>query len=56
MPDARAVITRMYESDDTIIVEGRLLGTHTGPLAGPDGDIEATGRLNRWVYVGEVRL
>jgi steroid delta-isomerase-like uncharacterized protein len=44
MPDARAVISRMYEADDTIIVEGRLLGTHTGPLAGPDGDVEPSGR------------
>jgi steroid delta-isomerase-like uncharacterized protein len=44
MPDARAVISRMYEAGDTVIVEGRLLGTHTGPLEGPDGDIEPSGR------------
>jgi len=44
MPDAHAVVSRMYESGDTIIVEGRLLGTHTGPMAGPDGDIPPSGR------------
>ena len=44
MPDARAVISRMYEAGDTIIVEGRLLGTHTGPMAGPDGEVEPSGR------------
>jgi steroid delta-isomerase-like uncharacterized protein len=44
MPDARAVISQMYEANDTIIVESRLLGTHTGPMAGPDGDIEPSGR------------
>jgi ketosteroid isomerase-like protein len=44
MPDAHAVITRMYESGNTIIVEGRLVRTHTGPMAGPDGDVLPTGR------------
>src|ERR1700719_3037874 len=44
MPDAHAVVSRMYESGDTIIVEGRLLGTHAGPMAGPDGDIPPSGR------------
>ena len=43
MPDARAVIERAYEAGDTVIVEGRFVGTHTGPLAGDDGDIGPTG-------------
>ena len=43
MPDARAVIERAYEAGNTVIVEGRFVGTHTGPLAGDDGDIEPTG-------------
>jgi ketosteroid isomerase-like protein len=43
MPDAKAVVEQIYQAGDTIIVEGRFVGTHTGPLAGPDGDIEATG-------------
>jgi ketosteroid isomerase-like protein len=43
MPDAKAVVEQIYQAGDTIIVEGRFVGTHTGSLAGPDGDIEATG-------------
>jgi len=26
-----------------VIVEGRFVGTHTGPLAGPDAEVEPTG-------------
>jgi ketosteroid isomerase-like protein len=33
----------MYAVGDAVIVEGRFVGTHTGPLACPDGDIEPTG-------------
>lgn len=43
VPDARAVIEQMREAGDAVIVEGRFVGTHTGPLATPDGDVEATG-------------
>jgi hypothetical protein len=35
MPDARAVIERIFEAGDTVIVEGRFVGTFTGPLARP---------------------
>jgi steroid delta-isomerase-like uncharacterized protein len=44
MPDARAIVESLSESAGTVTVEGRFLGTHTGPLAGDDGDIPATGR------------
>jgi steroid delta-isomerase-like uncharacterized protein len=44
MPDARAIVERFLETGDTVIVEGRFVGTHTGPLAGEDGDIPPTGR------------
>ncbi len=43
VPDARAVVERMFAHADTVIVEGRFVGTHTGPLATPDGDIAPTG-------------
>jgi ketosteroid isomerase-like protein len=43
VPDARAVIDHMYDANDAVIVEGRFVGTFTGPLASPDGDIEPTG-------------
>ncbi len=43
VPDARAVIEEMREAGDAVIVEGRFVGTHTGPLEGPDGTIEPSG-------------
>jgi ketosteroid isomerase-like protein len=43
MPDARAVIEHTVESGDTVAVEGRFTGTHTGPLATDDGDVDPTG-------------
>jgi len=43
MPDARAVIEEMYEAGDAVVVEGRFVGTHTGPLATPHGDVAPTG-------------
>jgi ketosteroid isomerase-like protein len=43
MPDAHAVIESLVEAGDTVIVEGRFVGTHTGPLAAPDGDVDPTG-------------
>jgi ketosteroid isomerase-like protein len=44
-PDARYESERKYESGNTAIDEGAFIGTHTGPLAGPSGDmIQATGR------------
>ncbi len=43
MPDARAVIEHLWEAGDTVVVEGRFVATHTGPLATEDGDVEATG-------------
>jgi steroid delta-isomerase-like uncharacterized protein len=43
VPDAKAVIEHAYEVGDAVIVEARFVGTHTGPLDGPDGEIAATG-------------
>ena len=31
------------EAGDLVVVEGRFVGTFTGPLASPDGDVEPTG-------------
>jgi predicted ester cyclase len=39
-PDQRNELIAMHHSDDSVIVEFHLLGTHKGPLAG----IEPTGR------------
>ena len=43
MPDARAVIERIFEAGDAAIVEGRLVGTFTGPLSSPEGDVAPNG-------------
>jgi steroid delta-isomerase-like uncharacterized protein len=44
LPDARAIIERIFEAGNTVIVEGRFTGTNTGPLAGPGGELPASGR------------
>ena len=43
MPDARAIVERTAQADDIVAVEGRFTGTHTGPLATEEGDVEPTG-------------
>jgi ketosteroid isomerase-like protein len=36
VPDARAIVERVFEVGDTVIVEGRFTGPNSGPLPGPD--------------------
>ena len=57
MPDARAVVERMLEAGDSVIVEGRFVGSHTGPLATPEGEVGPTGaRVDlRFADVSKVR-
>ena len=43
MPDARAVVERIHLAGDTVVVEGRFVGTHTGPLVTPEGEVAPTG-------------
>ena len=43
MPDARAMAEHTVESGETVAVEGRFIGKHTGPLATDDGDVAPTG-------------
>lgn len=43
-PDFRYDITRMFAQDDLICVEWTLTGTQSGPLPGPGGRIEPTGK------------
>jgi steroid delta-isomerase-like uncharacterized protein len=43
MPDARAIVEQTVDSGETVAVEGRFTGTHTGPLATEDGDVDPTG-------------
>jgi steroid delta-isomerase-like uncharacterized protein len=57
MPDARAIVENAAESGDTVAVEGRFTGTHTGPLATDDGDVEPTGAAVdlRFADISQVR-
>jgi len=50
-PDNRLEVLHTFEAGDTIIVEGVYSGTHTGPLASPEGTIPATGRSFSFPYV-----
>jgi steroid delta-isomerase-like uncharacterized protein len=43
MPDGQVIVEQLYETDEAVIVEGRFVGTHTGPLQGPNGEIRPTG-------------
>jgi predicted ester cyclase len=43
-PDARIVLRNEIEAADWVIQEFTFEGTHTEPLAGPTGEIPATGR------------
>jgi steroid delta-isomerase-like uncharacterized protein len=42
-PNQRLEMVRVVETDDTVVIEGVYSGTHTGPLVGPGGTIEASG-------------
>ena len=43
-PDMKLELFRAVESDNLVIAEGRMTGTHSGPLASPQGEIPPTGR------------
>ena len=43
-PDGRATIDKVIAAGDDVVVQFTGRGTHTGTLAGPGGDIPATGR------------
>lgn len=43
-PDGQHTITDVVEDGDRFAIEGVWTGTHTGPLAGPAGEIPPTGR------------
>ncbi|MBV9329591.1 MAG: ester cyclase [Chloroflexi bacterium] len=41
-PDLRIAVESMLEVDNAVATEVRFIGTHTGPLAGPSGELPAT--------------
>jgi predicted ester cyclase len=56
-PDLRIEISRVLAEGSAVAAEGRLLGTHTGVLRTPAGDVAPTGRHVdvRWMSGYEVR-
>ena len=46
-PDSRYEQVAAYESGNVAIDEGYVVGTHTGALTGPSGDLAGTGRRIR---------
>ena len=56
-PDVRLVMSRLLAEGSVVAAEGRLIGTHTGVMRTPAGDVAATGRQVdvRWMSSYEVR-
>jgi predicted ester cyclase len=56
-PDARLEITRSIEDGELVMAEGMMIGTQTGALQTPDGEIPPTGRgvQIRWMSTYDVR-
>src|SRR5215472_11102742 len=46
-PDSRMEVATVIESGHHAVVEGIYTGTHTGPLATPQGQVPPTGRTLR---------
>jgi predicted ester cyclase len=44
VPDGRLELDSSVEEGDRVVIQGRYTGTHTGPLASPEGDIPPTGK------------
>jgi steroid delta-isomerase-like uncharacterized protein len=43
-PDIHITVTNQVASDDQVVNECTWSGTHSGPLASPDGEIPPTGK------------
>lgn len=44
MPDVKGTVDDAVSTDKGVVLEVTWRGTHTGPLAGPEGSIPATGK------------
>jgi steroid delta-isomerase-like uncharacterized protein len=56
-PDARLETSRLLAQGSAAAAEGRFIGTHTGVLRTPEGEVPATGRHVefRWMSSYDVR-
>ena len=55
-PDLRHTVLHHVEAGDTIAIELRVEGTHTGPMQMPQGSVPATGNKVVWESCDYVRL
>jgi steroid delta-isomerase-like uncharacterized protein len=55
-PDLRHEVVSSVETDDAVAMELRILGTNTGPVRLPTGEIPATGKPFVWESVDIVRV
>ena len=49
-PDARLEIVTLIDDGRRVVIEGLFVGTNTGPLGTPQGELPATGRSMRLPY------
>ena len=55
-PERRHELSLVLQSGPTVAVEGEWIATHAGPLATPDGEIPATGRVVRVPFAAVIRV
>jgi steroid delta-isomerase-like uncharacterized protein len=55
-PDARIEVVNLIAGDSWVTIEAIGRGTHTGPLAGPEGDIPPTGRRLELPFCSTLRI
>lgn len=55
-PDLRHEVLAVAEAGDTIALELRITGTHTGALRGPGGEIPPTGHKVVWESCDFIRI
>jgi steroid delta-isomerase-like uncharacterized protein len=56
LPDIKHEVRATIEDDTACVVELRVTGTHTGPLASPGGEIAPTGKAFVLDYVDVARF
>jgi steroid delta-isomerase-like uncharacterized protein len=56
IPDFRHQITDVVSSGDLVAIRGVASGTHSGPLAGPAGEIPASGRSISFDFAAFARV
>lgn len=55
-PDVQIELVNMIASSEWVAIEAIGRGTHSGPLAGPGGEVEATGRSVEMSFCSTVQV